>query len=84
MAALAAMLSSLRNRAELLVEKAQEASAPLVEKLEPYTVLAQDYYAMAQPYLTTAFQYGLIPFILVLGMSGGSPRPKLTDLMNPI
>ena len=30
MAALAAMLSSLRNRAELLVEKAQEASAPLV------------------------------------------------------
>ena len=36
MAALAAMLSSLRNRAELLVEKAQEASAPLVEKLDRF------------------------------------------------
>ena len=72
MAALSAMLGDLRNRAELLIEKATEASAPLVEKIEPY-------YALAQPYLTKAFQLRASFHSSSCSACARATRGKLTD-----
>ena len=48
-------------------------------------VKVQDAFAVALPYLTKAFHYGFIPFVLLLGMRSGSAaeRPRLTDLLTP-
>ena len=80
---MAAVLANLRNRVELVRDRVVDASAPLVAKLEPFTTLAQDYWAASLPYVTKAFHYGFIPFIILLGMRG-SPRPQLQDLLNPV
>lgn len=38
---------------------------------------------MIRPYAVTAFHYGFIPFVIVLGMRT-EPKPKLLDLLMPM
>ena len=72
-------------QAEAMRARALERLAPATAILAPAIAMAQDAFAVALPYLTKAFHYGFIPFVLLLGMRSGpaAERPRLTDLLTP-
>ena len=78
------MLAALSQHMEQTRERLLALSVTVSDRIAPALAIGLDVYALVMPYALKAFHYGFVPFVLVLGMTSTTPRPKLTDLLTPM